>query len=279
MGRALRIDIAGGLHHVTSRGNGGKDIFFDDDDRHYFLAILDKARESYCWLVYAYCLMDNHFHILLETIKPTLSRGMHFLNGNYSRGFNRRHGTTGHVFKNRFNSVLVLRNEHLMALSRYIVLNPVRAGIVRSPDIYRWSSYRATIGMESKPNLLSTDLILSMFSDDPEKAKACYIRFVEEGMEGEDGDLYSSSLSAQREEILCIDAQKARFARKNGDAQGSNAFFHPPLLEIFKGASSKELRNALILKAHKKYGYTQKDISSCLGISTSLVCMIINGSR
>lgn len=279
MGRALRIDIAGGLHHVTSRGNGGKNIFIDDEDRHYFIAILDRARESYCWLIHAYCLMDNHFHILLETIEPTLSRGMHFLNGNYSRCFNRRHGATGHVFKNRFNSVLVLRDEHLLALSRYIVLNPVRAGIVRSPDIYRWSSYRATIGMESKPNLLSTSLILSMFSDDPERAKACYSRFVEEGMEEEGGDLSSSGLSAQQEETLCIDDGKAQFAQKNGGDQGSNALFRPPLLEIIKGAPNKEQRNALILKAHKEYGYTQKDISSCLGISTSLVCKIINGSR
>ena len=136
MARPLRLEFPGAVYHVTSRGNARAAIFLDDEDRPIFLGVLGAVVARFGWLCHAYCLMDNHYHLLLETPDPNLSRGMRQLNGVYTQRFNRRHGRVGHVLQGRFKAILVDRDGYLLELARYLVLNPVRAGRVKDPGRY-----------------------------------------------------------------------------------------------------------------------------------------------
>ena len=146
MSRPLRIEYAGALYHVTARGDNKADIYLDDGDREQFLVTLEEVCRRFNWVLHTYCLMDNHYHLLIETPESNLSLGMRQLNGVYTQRFNRKHGRVGHVFQGRFKSILVQKESYLLELARYIVLNPVRARMVRSAKNWPWSSYQATIG-------------------------------------------------------------------------------------------------------------------------------------
>lgn len=130
MARPLRLEFPGAIYHVTSRGNARNAIFLDDEDRVLFLACLGAVVTRFGWWCHAYCLMDNHYHLLIETPEGDLSRGMRQLNGVYTQRFNRRHGRAGHVFQGRFKAIVVDRDSYLLELCRYVVLNPIRAGMV-----------------------------------------------------------------------------------------------------------------------------------------------------
>ncbi len=150
------VEIARGqasIYHITFTGNARLPVFEDDHDRSQFLVILEEVVKRYNWLCHAYCLMDNHYHILVETVEGNLSLAMRYLNGVYTQRFNRRHHRAGHIFQGRFQSVLVEKGRYLLELCRYVVLNPVRAGIVQHPGAYRWSSYQSTAGYWSRPLL------------------------------------------------------------------------------------------------------------------------------
>ncbi len=181
MARPLRIEYPGALYHITCRGNARQKIFLVDPDRELFLDVLAQVRERFNWRCHTYCQMTNHYHLLVETIEPTLSRGMRQLNGVYTQEFNRRHRRTGHVFQGRFKAILVERDAYLLELARYVVLNPVRAKVVRRPQDWPWSSYRATAGLEEPPPLLSTEWILDQFGTSKMRAQKAYRRFVSEG--------------------------------------------------------------------------------------------------
>lgn len=181
MARPLRIEFAGALYHVTARGNAQAAIYDDDADRQQFLSLLGNTVMRYDWYCHAYCLMDNHYHLLIETNTPTLSRGMKFLNGTYTQYFNRQHRRVGHVFQGRFKSILVQKESYLLELARYIVLNPVRAQMVRSAKEWPWSSYRATAGYVEHEVCLTTDWILAGFAKTQNVAQQRYRDFVQEG--------------------------------------------------------------------------------------------------
>ena len=142
MARPLRIEFAGALYHVTSRGDGQEDIYLDDTDREIYLEVLAEVQHRFNWVIHAYCLMSNHYHLLIETPDSNLAKGMRHLNGVYTQRFNRRHKRVGHVFQGRYKAILVQKDNYLLELSRYIVLNPVRAQMVRSAKDWPWSSYR-----------------------------------------------------------------------------------------------------------------------------------------
>ena len=181
MARPLRLELKGALYHVTSRGDGREDIFLSDQDRLAWLETLAHVCERFNWICHAYCQMTNHYHVVVETPDANLSKGMRQLNGVYTQRFNRSHQRVGHVFQGRFKAILVEKDAYLLELARYVVLNPLRAKMVRRIEEWPWSSYPATCGQMSKPDWLQTDFILSQFGMQRARAIAKYIGFVHEG--------------------------------------------------------------------------------------------------
>lgn len=184
MARPLRLEFTGALYHVTARGNERRDIFLGnlDDDRTAFLGTLGHVCERFNWISHAYCLMTNHYHLLIETAAANLSQGMRQLNGVYSQYVNRTHGRVGHLFQGRYKGILIEKDNYLLELARYVVLNPVRAGMVNRPEAWPWSSYRATAGDIEPPPFLATDWLLRAFGGDRQQAVTGYRKFVAEGV-------------------------------------------------------------------------------------------------
>ena len=180
MPRPLRVQVERGVYHLVSRGVRKLPIFTDDRDRERFLALLELTADRYRWQIHAYCLMTNHFHLLVTTQRPTVSAGMQYLNGRYCQWFNWHHGLEGHVLEKRFFSTLVESDKHLAAVARYIVLNPVRARLCASASEWRWSSYRAMVATVAGIPRLSRWL-LGIFGREPEEARNRFAAFVRAG--------------------------------------------------------------------------------------------------
>ena len=182
MPRPLRPQIAGGIFHLTDRGNRRQPIFLDDADRDRFLGMLDNLTRRRGWVGHAYCLMPNHYHLVLETPEGDLSTGMQWLNGRYAQDFNHRHGVDGHLFQGRFYSGQVETDWHLLELARYLARNPVDAGLCRHPCEWRWGSYRAVVGLDRPQTrrFLESGRILGMFGADRSSARKRFRTFVED---------------------------------------------------------------------------------------------------
>jgi putative transposase len=181
MARPLRLEFPGALYHVTARGNAQQPIFLDETDRQRFLHLLGQEILQQRWRCYVYCLMDNHYHLVIETPEPNLSRGLKRLHGTYTQWFNRRHHRVGHLLQGRFKSLLVEKERYLQELCRYVVLNPVRAGVVEDAAAWAWSSYRATVGSQAAPEWLDRQTVLGLFGARPATTCQAYQRFVAEG--------------------------------------------------------------------------------------------------
>jgi putative transposase len=177
----LRIELPGGYYHVSTRGNNRREIFVDDHDRSTFLRHFGRLSKKYDWTVLAYCLMSNHYHLILQLGDLGMSRGMCELNGGYARMYNRRHRRANHLFGRRYWDALLASDEHLLECCRYVVLNPVRAGLCRRPAEWRWSSYAATVGREFAPSFLATGELLHLFGQRPDVAREAFRRIVREG--------------------------------------------------------------------------------------------------
>ncbi len=261
MARPLRIEYPGAVYHVTSRGNARQDIVADDRDRTQFVALLAHVIDRYGWLCHAYCLMDDHYHLLIETPQATLSLGMRQLNGRYTQTFNRRHRRVGHLFQGRFTAILVEKEVHLLELCRYVVLNPVRAKIVGHPRFWAWSSYRATAGETPAPGWLTTAWILGQFGARVGPAQARYRTFVAEGRGGPRpweqvrGQIYlgSDDFIAQCQPDRVIQEIPRRQTRAT----------RPPLRDLFQRRGGE---NRLIYVAYRRYGYRLKEIAEHLGV-------------
>lgn len=184
MTRPLRLEFPGALYHVTSRGDRRKTIYTDDIDRSRWLQILQLVCKRFNFRVYAYCQMGNHYHLMLETTDGNLAQGMGLLNSLYSQEFNRRHEQVGHVFQGRYKGILVQKESYLIELARYVVLNPVRAGIVEGPADWKWSSFAATAGACIAPKWLDVDWLLAQFGNERDVALKAYREFVLAGIGG-----------------------------------------------------------------------------------------------
>ena len=183
MPRPLRPQIEHGSYHVTSRGNRKQEIYVDAADRKYFLELATRNCERYEWMIHAYCLMTNHYHLLVETPQANISAAMQRLNAMYAEWFNWRHRVSGHLFQGRFHSVSIKTDAQFATVCRYIVLNPVRAGICDDPVEYGWSSYRATAGVDRPPDFLTLTRIGELFGGRVEPAAMFYAAFVAAGAE------------------------------------------------------------------------------------------------
>lgn len=182
MGRPLRIEYAGALYHITSRGNERKKIFLEDGDRKKFLGILEDYYDRYEILIRSYVLMNNHYHLILETPKGSLLKVMHGLNGGYTGYFNRKYGRSGHLFQGRDKGIIIDKDTYLIPLSRYVHLNPVKAKIVEGPEEYRWSSYPGYIGKGKENGWVEYSWILSQFGRGRLRAKRRYRGYTEEAL-------------------------------------------------------------------------------------------------
>src|SRR3989338_1014851 len=268
MGSPIRMEYEEAVYHVTSRGNARDNIFSDGHDKEKFLEELDSVIKRYNWLCHAYCLMDNHYHLLIETPDANLSIGMRQLNGVYTQVYNRRHKRPGHIFQGRYKAILIQKENYLLELCRYVALNPVRAKIVKKPEDWKWSSYLATTGAIKTPEYLTIDWVLGQFRSKRKAAQKRYKKFMMEEMQkespwreiqgqiilGEEGFIEKfKDLLADKEKIKEIPRHQRYIGRAS-------------LKEIFKQEETKDKRNRDICTAHLKFGYTLKDIADHLGI-------------
>jgi putative transposase len=187
MARHPRIELPGGMYHVGARGNRGCRIYADDYERRIFLTLLERIVARYRWTCLAYCLMSNHYHLVISIEDGGLSDGMRELNGEFACFTNVRHGLEGHLFRNRFWSELIEREAHMLEGSRYVVLNPVRAGLCERPARWRWSSYRACAGLDFPPAFLAAGELLRLFGSTPRRARRGYAAFVRQELEAATG--------------------------------------------------------------------------------------------
>jgi len=271
MARPLRIEYEGAVYHVTSRGNAKSDIYMDDEDREMFLDVLQYAVERFGWQCHAYCLMSNHYHLMVETPKPNLSRGMGLLNGMFTQRFNRKHKRAGHLFQGRFKSIIVDKDAYLLELSRYIVRNPLAANMVKNIGDWTWSSYLATSGLVPIPGFLCVDWLLSQFSDSKVKAQRSYIDFVGQK------DSKSPWLSLNGPDVLGDDQFRGRLQKDIveipiGVAKRKAILRHLPLSEIAQG--EKE-RSKWMREAYCEHGYTMQAIAEFANLHHSTVSKLI----
>lgn len=274
MARPSRIEFPHALYHVTSRGKGGVDIYWLQDDRALFLEVLEGVVRRFNWKVHGYCLMGNHYHLLLETPDSNLSHGMRQLNGVYSHKFNLKYERSGSIFNGRYKAVLVEKERYLLELARYIVVSPVKAGIAKSPGAWPWSSYQATAGMIEPPDWLYADWILSAFSDDKMEAAAQYRRYVERGK-----DLPSPWIQIRNQIYLgsdqFIDTVKCT---SSSETEPQAAHFPQPrqtAKPIDYYARNFSPRNVAIKKAYLSGAYSMKTIGDYFGLHTSRISRIL----
>ncbi|MBM4141935.1 MAG: addiction module toxin RelE [Nitrospira sp.] len=270
MARPLRIEFPNAAYHITSRGNARQRIFLDARDYSTFLEILCSVVKKLNWILHVYCLMSNHYHLLLETPEGNLSRGMRQLNGIYTQQFNRRHNRIGHVLQGRYKAILVDKDNYLLELCRYVVLNPVRAGVVRSPKEWQWSSYGSTTGYRKGIPCLTTEWILLQFGNERKEASRRYREFVHEGLKEE-----SPLKEVKGQLFLGEDSFIERFQQLMKDKETLKEIprlqryvARPLLEEILK---KRKLEDVSIYRAHVKYGYTLKEIGEYLGVHYTTV--------
>jgi REP element-mobilizing transposase RayT len=280
MARPLRIEFPGALYHVTARGNARQDIFLNDEDRQQFLGMLARVVSRFHLLLHAYCLMDNHFHLVVETLEGNLSKAMRQLNGVYTQAFNRRHGRVGHVLQGRFKAIIVDRDSYLLELCRYVVLNPVRAKAARKPDSYQWSSYRATAGLASAPPFLTVDWVLAQFGRQRAVAQRKYQAFVAEGIgQGSPWEHLQGQVLLGSEQFVERLAAWLRDKRLLKEIPRRQRFAgRPPLSQLF-GARTRvdqSRRNEAIRRAHLDHGYSLSEIGRAVGLHYATISRIAN---
>ena len=278
MSRPIRIEFPDALYHVTSRGDRREDIFEDDQDRRTFLSTLQQVVAQHNWVCYAWCLMDNHYHLLIQTPDGNLSKGMRQLNGVYTQASNRRYQRVGHVFQGRFKAILVDSDAYLLELSRYVVLNPVRAGMVKKPADWPWSSYRPSVGLEPAAPWLAIDGLLAQFAKRHSLAQQRYAQFVAEGIKaaspwlGLKGQIYLGD--EQFVQRMQVHIQGVR-----DDVQIPLAQRRPPPPPLAAIAKRARDRDAAIKAAHATGAYSYQQIAEHFGIHFTTVGRIVRAGE
>ena len=259
--RPPRIEVAQGVYHVVARGNERRLVFRDDVDRERFLEILCRVAERYDWRVLCYCLMGNHYHLLVVTVGPNLARGMRQLNGVYAQWFNRRHGRVGHLFQGRYKAVLVQGDEHLHRAVRYIVRNPVRAGLTRRVDEWRRTSHAATIAATAASVVAVADL-LSYLGSDARSARGWYVELVSGEV-----DLAAAPHPLLEGDDVFIDENLARL---RPSPEHPRVYVVPPRPTLGDVVTSRD-DVAAVFRAYAVHGYSMRQIASHLGCGVTTI--------
>jgi len=267
MARPLRIEFDGAVYHVTSRGNAREDIYLSDSDRKTFLEVLEHVVDRFGWVCHAWCLMSNHYHMLIETPKGNLSQGMRQLNGIYTQRFNREHQRVGHVFQGRFKAILIEKDAHLLELCRYIVRNPVAAGMVKSAQDWKWSSYQETARLSPKTSLTTTAWVLEQFGGSKER----YIQFVADALMTDAPLTEATGSNVLGGESFHEEVQK----HINANKEAPRAQKHIARRTLEGIETSGKSRAEWMAEAHRKHGYTMKEVADYAGVHYSLVSKII----
>jgi len=274
MARPLRLELAGALYHITSRGNERKPIYLDESDFEGFLTILGDVCERYNWVIHSFCLMTNHYHILVETPDANLSKGMRQLNGVYTQWFNRKHRRVGHLFQGRYKAILVDKDAYLLELNRYIVLNPIRAKMVDSLSDWPWSSWNYVMGQEPIPQWLAVDKMLLQFAKYKTIAKRKFAQFVEQG-EGLElwgkisNQVFLGSAEFVKEHLELLKTQEGDLSEVPQKQRRRAAL---ALTEYAQQCSS---RNDAIRTAYASGGYTLKEVGDYFQLHYSRVSKIV----
>lgn len=253
MARPLRIAVADGVYHVTARGNAKQSIYSDELDRRRFLSTLGRALSRYGWHCLAYCLMENHYHLLVETPRPNLPAGMRELNGVYAQQFNRRHDRCGHLFQARYSAVLVQRDAHLLETARYIALNPVRAGLCEQADDWPWSSHRTVIGAAAD-DFVAVHRLLSHFGEDGLARYRAFVDDLTESPRKAGGDVIVGTPAFRAAHLPAAPPSREVVSRSWEELR-------PPLEELFAGME----RDDAIVTAFREFGYRMTEIAELLG--------------
>jgi putative transposase len=281
MARPLRIQYPGAVYHVTSRGNEKKAVYQDDQDRDAFLRTLEHVNKRYHWICHAYCLMDNHYHLVIETPDGNLSLGMRQLNGVYTQLFNKRRERSGHLFQGRYQAILIQKETHLLEVCRYVVLNPVRAGLKKQPGDWEWSSYRADAGEESAHRCLTKDWVLSQFGKTRREAEKEYRKFVQRGI-GESlwEEVKGQGILGERKFVEQL-GEHLKKHKDIPDIPKSQRYANRPRLEQLFAQSvlqTKAKRNKKIVEAVEKCGYTQREVADHLGLYFTSISRIMKAA-
>ena len=279
MARPLRPQFPGAVYHINARGNDRKDIYYDEKDRIRFLKFLEQTVEQYRWLCHGFCLMTNHYHLLIETTEPNLARGMKRLNSRYCITFNKRHRKVGHVLQGRYDAVVVQKEEYLRELCRYVVLNPVRANMVEKPDDWKWSSYLATAGKDKPPSFLTTDWVLAHFGKKKKTACENYIKFVYDGIgkEGPWNEIEGRIYLGDAQFIQEVEAWMDRDLMSKEVPLVQRKASRPSLEKLFDKSTlgSRRKRNIRIVEAYQKHLYTQRNIGEVLNLHPAYLSRLI----
>ncbi len=278
MARPLRIEFPGALYHVTARGDRQEPIYEDDKDCQLFLDLLGKVIVEWNWVCHAYCMMGNHYHLFLETPDGNLAKGMRQLNGVYTQLSNRRHQRVGHLFQGRYKAILVDRDEYLLELGRYVVLNPVRARLVKRVEDWPWSSYRSMVGEARNPGWLATDALLAQFGNTKVTARRNFRRFVSEGIGGE-----SVWKNLNRQIYLggekFIERMQGKLGKNSPDVNIPRVQRRPPAPALDVIRARYRGRDQGIVAAYKTGEYSYKQIAENFGVHFTTVGRIIRRSQ
>lgn len=269
----MRIEYPGAVYHITSRGNAKAAIFATAEDRRLYFSTVQAVIEEFRWMCHAFVLMNNHYHLLIETPRGNLADGMHQLNGRFAHWYNKERGRIGHVFQGRFKPIVVEKDSYFLAVVRYVVLNPVRAGMITDPGFWKWSSYQATAGHEPCP-FLSTAETLAHFANDRDDGKEEYRRFVMSGLEDNiwkdlrGGFLLSTDGYAHEvAEHLKADGAPPEFWRS------LEATIRRPLSDLLDNTMSIDAE--AVLAAYRDHGYKQSEIARFLGTNQTKISRLI----
>jgi len=270
MARPLRVEYPGAVYHITSRGNARAAIFLDDEDREQFLDTLAGVIKRFGWVCHAYCLMDNHYHLVIETPGANLCHGMRQLNGVYTQRFNRRHDRVGHIYQGRYKAILVERDAYLLELCRYVVLNPVRANMVEDVSHWPWSSYCATINMQIAPAWLSVDWLLSQFGRGRKQCHVRYAQFVKEGVNGASiWDELSQQVFLGGDQF--IDQIKSKLEGGSNLDEVPKVQWKPSGRNLDEYADEAVDRNSAMASAYLEGGYRMNEIARRFGVHYATV--------